>query len=164
MENLSSENTRKEINQSRVTKTSESGFTVTPFFMISIVFAIIGVGIITFLIYMIPDYPNSSSVDPSTIYDTFFYNVKYVYRSGSSSNYFGRIYAAPGTGYLLLMPIAMLFIAISGLGILLRNRKETKRLIFINWGLYLIPATMAIVKDVISNYYSWNSYFVIFSY
>lgn len=155
MENLSSENTEKENDQSRVAKSGESGFTISPFLIISITCTIVGVGLIAFLIFMIPDYPSSSSVDPSTMYDNFFYDVRYG-RHYSSGRYY-RIYAAPGTGYLLIMPIAMIFIAVSGLGILIKNRIEAKRLIFINWGLYLVPLTMAIVKDVISDYYSWDS-------
>ena len=156
VENMSSEITGKENDQSRVAKTSENGFTITPFFIISILCAIIGVGIITFLIYMIPDYPSSSSGAPNNTYDTFFYDIEYDYYSSYSSTYRSP-HAYAGTGYYILMPIAMIAIAISGLGVLVKDRKEARNLIYINWVLYLIPASMAIVTGVLSSTYYWDS-------
>ena len=49
------------------------------------------------------------------------------------------------------MPIAMITIAVSGLGVLVRDRKETRNLIIINWVLYVIPAAIAIWTDVTRN-------------
>jgi hypothetical protein len=156
VENLSSEITRIENDQSRVAKTSEIGFTISPFFIISILCAIVGVGILTFLIFKIPNYPRSSFTSrANTLYDSFFYDVEYRTSSWSATYYTPRAY--PGTGYLILMPFAMILIAISGIGFLVRNRKEAKRMIFINWALYLVPIGMAIAKDVYNNYDYWDS-------
>lgn len=156
MENLSSDNTGKENDHSRVAKSSENGFTISPFFIISIISAIIGIGILTFLIFIIPNYPRSAPTSYADIaFDNFFYDIQYDSGYYSTTSYWPRAY--PGTGYLILMPVAMITIAISGTGFLVRNRKEAKRLIFINWGLYLVPIGMAIAKDVYSNYDYWDS-------
>ncbi len=156
MENLSDEDSGKKNDQSRVAQTSGISFTISPFFIISILCAIVGVGILTFLIFMIPNYPRSSFTSSvNTLYDSFFYDVEYRTSSWSTTYYTPR--AFPGTGYLILMPFAMILIAISGIGFLVRNRKEVKRMIFINWALYLVPIGMAIAKDVYSNYDYWDS-------
>ncbi len=156
VENLSSKDSGKKNDQSRVAQTSGISFTISPFFIISILCAIVGVGILTFLIFMIPNYPRSSfTSSANTLYDSFFYDVEYRTSSWLTTYYTPR--AFPGTGYLILMPFAMILIAISGIGFLVRNRKEAKRMIFINWALYLVPIGMAIAKDVYNNYDYWDS-------
>ncbi|MBK5112263.1 MAG: zinc ribbon domain-containing protein [Candidatus Heimdallarchaeota archaeon] len=149
---MSSEKNGKVNDHSRVIQSNDSSFVVSPAFIFSIIGTIVGVGILVFLIFMIPNCPgNAPTSYADTAFDNYFYDVQYRYSSSSTSR---DPIANPNPIYFILMPFAMIAIAFSGIGIFVKNRKEVRRLIFINWALYLVPIGMAIAKDV----YNKNGY------
>ncbi|HUT81850.1 MAG TPA: hypothetical protein VMZ29_11660 [Candidatus Bathyarchaeia archaeon] len=140
----------------RTTNELESNqYLVSEGFIISIILSLIAVGLLTLLILMIPNYPfSATNTDAQTMYDNFFYNIKYGYYGSYSSN--AKIY--PYIGYCIFMPVIVILFIISGTGVLVKGQKQTKALIFSNWLLYLIPMITGIIlyfNSVNINYYNY---------
>ena len=135
-------------NTSIETRTEESingQSSISLMLVISIICTAIGLGIISLLIIMIPDYPFSYEgylANPDTIYDTFFYNIRYYTYTWSNTYYF-RL--GPGTGYYILMPIAVCLIVISSSTILINNNREKVILIIANFALSISTIVIGMV-------------------
>ncbi|NHJ86265.1 MAG: hypothetical protein FK734_12445 [Asgard group archaeon] len=148
------ENTKRDLRTAN--SIDSSGSQTSDGLVISIILAIIASGLLTLLIIMIPEYP-FSSINPevNTIYDNFFYDIRYY---NYSTYIYGRIF--PSIGYYIIMPPTLILFIISGTGLLIKDQKQTKRLIFTNWVLYLVPMITGIVQYYLGQEsYSNHSYY-----
>jgi len=155
VEYLSSDNVGKDINQSRVVQTSEAIMEPNFWLIISIVCSVIAVGLLAVLIFMHPerDYSNPNP-NANTMYDNFFYNVEYSYYYSGN---FRRPIFKPTAGFYIFMPIIMITAVISGTGVLVKDPKHTRYLIFTNWVLYTIPIAMSIAIEIWKNLRYWDN-------
>lgn len=127
-------------------------------FISSLILLALGVTLLSLLVGFIPaPVPESfeGSGDPEQIYSNWFYHVEYN-PFGATTQQLDRM--EPGLGFYLLMPVVMILLGVSGGTILLTDFQQTKRLIVLSWGSYLLPAILGIIKFIqLYSIYFWGN-------
>jgi len=115
-------------------------------FIFSIISSLIGASLISLLILFVPRNLNwrySGSENPSVIFDNFFYDVQYWWFDDPGAYFLDKTGA--NLGLFIILPIALIFTFLAGSTLLVRNFNETKKLIYINWLLFSIPALIGLI-------------------
>jgi len=113
-------------------------------FLISIILNSIGVSLLVLLISFIPvvkDVFWNSEQQPLN-YSNFFF--KWEYSQWHDS--YNLVSFKPSIGYYIFTPIIGLFLLISNSCILIQSEKKTRQSIFINWGFFILPIIVFIIK------------------
>ncbi|MBD3189801.1 MAG: hypothetical protein GF308_04115 [Candidatus Heimdallarchaeota archaeon] len=117
-------------------------------FVLSVYLLIAGIVLLTLLVGLIPtNMPEiyEGMEDPERIYSNWFYRVEYNPFAPPLYEVHG---IKPGLGFYLLLPVVMILLSLSGGTFLISDFQETKRLIYLSWGSYLLPIIVGAIKTI----------------
>lgn len=131
--------------------------------VISVILSAFSAAIITWLILsiVISTYNPFISWNQEIYFENFFLQI--IYSEEISPGLWMNRIIKYKIGFYILLPIAMISFAISGLTILVKDYKQTKLLIFLNWGIYLTSTISSIFINGYNTPVYWFGHFDIFS-